>query len=445
MLTFVGSGLTLALNLVTGILAARLLGTEGRGELAAISSLALTLSWAGALGFPEALTFLQSKWPAESDRIVGTAILGVVPLGVGTVLIAEALLPVAFAAQSARTLDHARLFLLVLPAYIGLNCVWALLSGHQRFGALTASRVTQPLVFAITLGAMWAADAFTVPGVLMALAGSYLLSFAAFGGWLPWSIGLGRPSLSVARTGLNYGLRMQGQTLGALGSARLDLTLLPAFVAARELGFYAIAVSIASMVVVLFGQLQLVVFPVVARSTDSRGPALISSTLRLVLLASTVVAIVLGVLAPWLVTLVYGNEFAPAVRPLWLLLPGIVFWTATSIVASGLQAANKPGRASTAQLVGFSVTVIGLLLTLPQFGILGAAFTSTASYTLTFWLALWLLHRHTGFPVRETFRLRQFGSDARWLAGRLRQVRQRSQRAANDDASSSDSAPDLLK
>jgi antigen flippase len=425
LLTFVGSGLTLALNLITGVLTARLLGTEGRGELAAISSLALTLSWAGALGFPEALTFLQSKWPAQSDRIVGTALLGIVPLGVGTVLIGEALLPLAFSAQSAPTLAHGRLFLLVLPAYIGLNCVWALLSGHQRFGVLTASRVAQPLLFAGTLGAMWVGHVITVPGVLMALAGSYLLSFAAFGGWLPWSVGLGRPSLSVAHTGLNYGLRMQGQTLGALGNARLDLTLLPAFVAARQLGYYAIAVSVASMVVVLFGQLQLVVFPVVARSTDSRGPALLGSSLRLVLLASSVVAIVLAALAPWLVPLVYGSAFAPAVRPLWLLLPGIVFWTATSIVASGLQAANKPGRASAAQLVGFAVTVIGLLLTLPRFGILGAALTSSVSYTLTFWIALWLLHRHTGFPVRETFRLRPLRSDAQWLSGRLRQVRRR--------------------
>ena len=64
-LTMLASAGTVALTLVSGVLTARLLGTEGRGEVAAITAWALTLSWATSFGFSDAMIYHQSKRTAS--------------------------------------------------------------------------------------------------------------------------------------------------------------------------------------------------------------------------------------------------------------------------------------------------------------------------------------------------------------------------------------------
>jgi O-antigen/teichoic acid export membrane protein len=99
------------------------------------------------------------------------------------------------------------------------------------------------------------------------------------------------------------------------------------------------------------------------------------------------------------------------VTSLRLLLPGVVAVAATKIVDSGLQSVNKPQKASYAQLLGLTVTLLGLWLTLRRWGINGAAITSTLSYGSTFLLSLFFLSREPEFSVRQAFSLPLFIGD----------------------------------
>lgn len=420
LMNFGASVATLVLTLLSGILTARLLGPEGRGEYAAISGWALTLAAVGCLGYPGAATFLLSRYPQEGRNLLGTTLLAVVALGVFAVVLAQLFLAPAFAAQETATLNLARVYVLALPAYIGLMFVCALLGGLGRFGELSLVRIAQPLLFGAGLMVLAAADAFTVMGVLAVLACSYVVPFVVGTGRIVRIQGLARPSAKLARKGLGYGLRVQGQTLGALGNSRLDTAVLPAFVVATQLGYYSIAVSVASMVVVMFGQLVFVVFPVATRAGDRDGPVLVARTTRLVLLLAGLAALALGLAAPLCVRVVYGREYLPGVAPLRLLLPGVVFWSATSIVDGGLQALNRPGRASVAQLVGFFFTVVGLATTVPHWGIVGAAATSTLAYTVAFALSLRFFSAASGQTFREVLSPSALASDLAWLLQRAR-------------------------
>jgi O-antigen/teichoic acid export membrane protein len=399
-LSLVTSAGTVLLSVVTGVLTARLLGTEGRGQVAAISAWLLTLSWGASLGFSDAMVYHQAKRFTSTATIVATTLLSVPLLGALGVGMAQLLVSVGFSAQTSETQSLARAFLCAVPFVLGLHSVWALLIGQQRFRDLNIVRLAQPMICAVGFAVLAAANGFTVRAALLVQVGSYALVLLVAGVSLVRSAGFALPSVSLSVSALGYGLRLQGVALGQLLTARLDLLMLPAFVAAAGLGYYSVAVSVASMVAVLFGGLGMVVFPVAASADREQAADVVERGVRLTFFGGTACVIVLALSAPTLIPLVYGNQFAAAVPALWLLLPGIVLWSASSVLGSGLQAANRPGLASVAQLLAMVVTLVGLAGTIPRFGIEGAAATSTVAYGVALVLNLLFLKSALGISLR---------------------------------------------
>lgn len=417
-LTIAASGGTILLSLISGVVTARFLGTYGRGEVAAISQWSITLSWASALGFAHAMIFHQSKGTKEPPTVVSTALCSVPILGVLGVLIGQLFVPMGFAAQTAQTQDLARLFFWGIPFILGTETMWALLMAQQRFAFLSVVRLLQPFLYVVALLTLLALGSFTPTTVLASQVGSYAVTFMVAAAKVVRYTGWSLPSWSLSKSGLLYGLRLQGVTFGQLVTARLDLMMLPAFVNATHLGYYSIAVNVGSMLMSLFGSLSMVVFPV-ASSGEGTSAEIVARGLRLSLIGGSLCAIPLAVMAPWLVTFVYGSEFADSVQPLWLLLPGIVLWSGTSILGAGLQAGGLPGRASLAQVAGMIVTVIGLAVALPRFGIEGAAGVSSLAYAATFAFTLFMLLRWTPFSLRSAFQHSSVRGDFAYLTQRL--------------------------
>lgn len=76
-----GNVLTLALTVFTGVITARLLGPDGRGEVAAIVAWASTVQLRASVGFKEGVSYLQAKDPASGPRLLGTTFLLIIGLG----------------------------------------------------------------------------------------------------------------------------------------------------------------------------------------------------------------------------------------------------------------------------------------------------------------------------------------------------------------------------
>lgn len=426
---------TILLALVSGILTARLLGTDGRGQVAGIQSWTLTLAWLPAMGFGQAMVYFQSKGVAPPARVLSTTLVAIPLLGAIGVAIGQLALPLGFSAQTDETVQLARVFLCTVPFILGTEAGWAMLMASQRFAFLGVIRLLQPFLYVGMLLILWWLGEFTPFTVLAAQAVSYALTLAVAFVQLGRVVGLRRPSWSLARSGLGYGLRLQGVTLGSLVASRLDVMILPAFVVAADLGYYAIAVNVASMVMTLFGSLRMVVFPVASGRHGQASVDVVERGVRLSVVGGTACVVVLAVLAPWLISFVYGADFLASVGSVRLLLPGLVLWAATDVLAAGLQAAGRPGSASIAQLAGLVVTVVGLALLLPRFGIEGAAATSSIAYGISCLFSLVVLRRVTTFRLRSALAPKQIASDVRAVREQVLAVVTRARgRAAREEA-----------
>lgn len=420
LVTFGGSVGALVLNLFTGIVSARLLGPDGRGVVGAISAWVMIMALLGNLGVRDGLSYLESRDHRRAPAILSLAVLSTFVLGIASVVLAELVLPIGFRAQTDETLRYARVFMPGVLPFMACNVFIGLFGARQRFLATTMMRVGQPLLYAVGLGVLWAAGSVSVVEVLVVQTASFALVAAGAFVALHRESGMGTMEPGLGREGWSYGIRSFGSSIGTLTNSRLDQLVLPAVVSAPQIGLYVVAVRAASMVVGLFGSLSAVLFPVTARAGGRSALVAIQRSIRLVFVLALLGSVLLAAVARPAVVFLYGSEFSGSVSPLRLLLPGVVFWATSQMITGALKGLNHPVAGSVIQFVGVGVTVAGLALTLPTFGINGAAATSSVSYAVVFTLGLVYLSRISGSKVAETLSFRALHADVRWLVERLR-------------------------
>lgn len=412
MFATVGSAvLLLVLNVFTGVLAARSLGTAGRGEVAALGNLIQILGFLAALGANEATVYLTAQRPRDAPRIVGTALAMAAVLGTLGLLLVEILLPFVLAAQSDELLLIGRVFALSIYLHVLNGVLFAVIAGLQQFRDLNIGRLIPSVIYLLGLVLLVVTGQVTVLSVLAASVVSVAVTTAWALTLLIRTVTIGRPSMELARAATRYGLRVQGGVLAALGNYRLDLTVMPAVVVASSIGLYSVAANVASVIPSVVGSLNVLILAVASGKGQREGVVLITRTLRLALFGGLAVALPLFVAAPDLLSIVYGPSFEPAALSLRILLPGVVLGLGTGLLTSGLQAMNRPLASSAPHFVGLAITIGGLAFSLPRYGISGAAWTSTASYSVTFFFALRLMAQEEEFSVTQLLSFRLFLAD----------------------------------
>jgi antigen flippase len=394
------SGAVLAGNLVTGVIAARVLGPDGRGVLTAVLVFPQTVGMAFTLGAAQTIAYHQSRDPSLAGRLMTTwagnlAVSGIAAVGVGLLLV-----PTAFAAQSGHAQYLARLFLVTIVVVLLTELAYGVLLGDHDFGFFNLFKLLQPVSLAAVFAVLWLADAFTVESALAASAIIPALVLAVALRRVIRRHGLARPSSSLRWKTLRYGIQIHGTALTGLLTARLAMLVIPAVLSATLVGYYAVAFNMAAAVASLSTSLPLFLLPVAARSGE-RAPRIVVLSLHATVAVAVTVSLVLILVAEPAVTLVYGDEFQGSVAPLRLILVGTTFFIASNMLIVAMNALNRPFAGALAYLCGLAFTAIGLLLFLDSGGLEAAAAVSSAAGIVVFVMTLTLYRRFSGIAWKE--------------------------------------------
>jgi O-antigen/teichoic acid export membrane protein len=323
-----------------------------------------------------------------------------IPVSVIAVIIGENALPSLLAAQSEETLDLARLFMPTIVLVLLSDLVLGIVLGDQDFLYFNMLSFVQFAGAAAAYVLLWQYGHFTVASAAVTQAIMGLVVLVAATSCVVRRHGLAWPDVDLGRRTFWYALRTHGEIISGTVTQRLDLLIIPAFLTASSVGFYAIATSISWIIVNVCGPLALIVMPAAAHRGESGRNVVIKS-----LQATLIIGILLGgglfLFADLGIRLVYGEEFSESVLPLRILLPGTVLYAAAFILLNGLYAENRPFTATIAQMLGMAVTVAGLLIFLRSGGILAAAIVSTVAYGLVFVVAGVLYSHATGLRWRS--------------------------------------------
>jgi O-antigen/teichoic acid export membrane protein len=124
-------------------------------------------------------------------------------------------------------------------------------------------------------------------------------------------------------------------------------------------------------------------------------------------------ALILAVFGGPVVRLLYGAEYLPAVRPMYVLLAGVVMVGVTRVLMRYFTSVNRHEHNVYIVATSLAVNVTLNLVLIPRFGIMGAAAASLATYVLQGVWALILFTRITRTGLRET--LVVGAADARYV------------------------------
>ena len=240
------------------------------------------------------------------------------------------------------------------------------------------------VAFCAVLGGLsvaWVAAAFAIGRIVT---GAYGLATTA------------RPSLGPsARLGplFQYGLRAMPGSVSTLLNNRLDQLVIAPIVSLGDLGLYAVAAGFSFAPAVLPMSMSARAFATVEKDADRGRQASAATAIRRGILVAALAAAGLAVVTPVLVPLLYGSAFTGAIVPTIILLGGSVAWGGQLVAAQCANALGQPSYSSIAEVTGVLVTVVGLVIFVPPYGIIGAAFVSLAAYVIRLVVTLFLLRR----------------------------------------------------
>lgn len=382
-------GLTFVLAFANQAFIARWLGVYGRGQLA----VAATSVTVGAMVFGEWLArgngFHSGREPAAMGSVWrNTAAYCLVLLLV--FLPVALLMPAVIGGQL--TTGQALLLAAMVAAVVAQKGFTGILQGSDR---LTAYALI-PLLFVASYLALngialgWLQTGLT--GVLTAwLCGAVAASLLA--AWLSHRVG------PVDRSLLQSTATVGGR--GAVSATlifllfRSDIYLVRHYLGAEILGVYAIAVVIAEMMQRGPNIAGAVLLPKVLRGIDDdHGMSLAVS--RWVFAFSLLSAVgVVAVGAP-LIRWIFGVPYAGAYEPLVWMLPGLIASGYGSVLNTKLAGQGYPPVTMWAPGVALALNIALNLVLIPQYGLVGAALSTSVAYLLWALIVTIAYQRSTG-------------------------------------------------
>lgn len=202
---------------------------------------------------------------------------------------------------------------------------------------------------------------------------------------------------------LHYGRHSYVANLIGYFLYRANLLIINLLAGPAQVGVYVIALRLGEYVWVLSSAVSTATFPrLSARDTDAKTRRETIATLfRITLLLSAGLATGLALLSGVIVGVLFGEAYAGAVAPLLLLLPGIVLFGASRILANATAAGGRPDINVRLGAVIALVSVALCFALVPVYGIAGAALATSLAYALDLLLRAVVVTRMESLPVRE--------------------------------------------
>lgn len=373
MRSVVAYSLNPAVGLITGPIVASSLGAAGRGQLAAILQPLTLADSVAAAGVPTAVTFFIARGYLRRD----TSKLAYQSVAVISLLVYAALLWYATKIVPAQNVSH----LLVVVAWASViaaafaNVRRAKHAAVQNWRVLDAERTVSALLRLISIASLAILGINSLEFFVAAYLTSGLIAFVLLAVPIPGNQTIGSKPVEKA-VFLRFSGTAAVATIAVAAGNRLDQAILPIAISSTELGYYAVAVTVA--------EIPLIIGTVGARNMLSESASGLGkySLIRIgliIAMATGAIAVVLALLARPLVPLFFGDEFSESIDLIDVLLIGTLFSAITSVSASYITGKGRPSLASFVHLSNIAVVVSLYSLMWPDISAPSAAAIAVAA------------------------------------------------------------------
>ncbi len=330
----------------SGVLAARLLGPTGRGELAVIIFLPMLLIPILELELPLSLAYEASQTDEALERITATGFWLSLLLGGLQMLVMAALLPVFLPADKLYLLPTARLFMVYLPSVYVTFSLTGIDQGRGRFGRFSFFQALPGAVYVAAILLTWTAGGLTPRIFAFGVLAGALVTSAVRVAMDRRAILQVKPDWTIAKRLLSRGFQFYLPAIGGYLLSRADMFLVVRLAPTEAIGLYAVAQAIAVGQIGAVTPFMQVIFAAVAGETENeQALQTMARHFRLAQLAVIGAGLAAAMLTPWAIRGLFGAKFSGAIVATYLLIGAMMFWGLAQVLDHGLRAAShtRPG------------------------------------------------------------------------------------------------------
>ncbi|HRQ83860.1 MAG TPA: oligosaccharide flippase family protein [Flavobacteriales bacterium] len=429
--TFLTQVPTLLLFFVANTLMTRTLGDEGRGGFALFQNLVALITMMLGFSLNFGITYFTSKDQGDPTRMVRvcTSLLLVnlisVPLLFLFIFSHPGLHSILLPASSTHWGYLVYLTVLVLLCQIN-NFINSIMLGLKRFKVINKMSIFTAALSATGYTLLYLLqdrlEPHTVLPVVLGLHLSYILANT-----LVWTfsyvrlVGI-RPvptwSWAIIQPVLAFVLVAYASNLINLINYRFNIWVVDHYTSTAQLGLYAVALGLGQLLFYIPDPFNTVVQPYLYGEMNRELMGKFKFIMRLNFTTVALLALALGIVAPWLIPLLFGDAFAGSVRALWWLLPGIAFAASSKLLGPLVVQGNLIRFNLYGVAVATLFTIALSFLLVPRLGIEGAGIASSIAFLVNLIVQCVVVSRRMRVSIWDIFILRP--SDLVWLKAIVR-------------------------
>lgn len=205
------------------------------------------------------------------------------------------------------------------------------------------------------------------------------------------SLGIKAPyHKGFVRDAFRYGIKGWVGDIAVTTNNRGDQLILSYFLSPVSLGLYSICGSLGQMLWLLPGSIRQILYNKnAALNSDLDRKRLTAKYHAFFMILGVIMTVIAIVFAPFIVHFLFGEEFSGAIAPLRIYLIGTGIYTGTMVLTKYFIGSDKIIYTSYIQLFSAVVGIITALLFVSKFGLIGAAISSSLSYSISYFLSVY--------------------------------------------------------
>lgn len=418
--------LKFVIGLVIAVVTARALEPEGRGEYSLLVLVIATITTLFNFGVPSTNTYFTAQKKFSRAQLTRASVVLTVPVTIVSVLVLYLfyLLRFDFIFPTSKLTTPIVASLGIVPIVFYTQFAQGIIVGENKISLNNYISVSSQGALAVALTILYLLGSLTVTLAIVLYASSFLLALAIV------IVASAPPLAEVLKARIHwseYGelLRFSGTihigNLAQFFNYRLDAFIVSYFLGTAAVGLYGYSKMFGETVWLLSTSMAAVLLPTLAGQHEKSRQIAIKAAV-----ATFGVSVVAGLAAlivgPTFIVLLLGKVFKGSVEPFLILLPGVVIFSITNVLATYITAIGKPGHNAVIAFISFLFTVIFDILFIPRSGISGAAIASGISYTVSSILTVIVFWRVSKMTMPECVAIvKSMSADFRSIVNRMKQ------------------------
>ena len=382
LLTFSVQLTAVILGIIISVILARTLGPEKVGIYSIIILIFTLLGTFGNLGINISNTYFGVKKEYTWSEIASNSLISAFLFGI--IILAALLIFYYFNPLLFKNLDPRLLVIasITIPFIILMPYFQNILLGQNRIEEYNLTNITQSIIYLSLIIILllvvhedlwaviisWTASfviASIIPIILVYRSTKFKLHF----------------NLNLFNKSVKFGLQSYLGNVIQFFNYRIDMFLIGVLLNFASVGYYSISVGLAESLWYLPGAVGTMVFartPVLSDEDRNKStPRICRNTLFITM----ILAIILFFTGKYIILILFGSQYLPALEPLWALIPGIIALSICKVLSNEITGRGKPLIVTHAAIISVIMNIPLNILFIPHIGIIGSALASSISYT----------------------------------------------------------------